>query len=309
MSQPELIITKLADLETEARNPRTSDLDTLSTEALVKALHDENITVLKAVEATLPYLSDLVNQTADRLILGGRLFYVGAGTSGRLGVLDASECPPTFGVDPGLVQGIIAGGDKALKKSVEGAEDLDDLGASDLHAAGITINDVVVGISASGRTPYVTGALHSAKTVGALTAAIVNVSNSEHSHHAAITLAAITGPESISGSTRMKAGTAQKLILNMLSTAVMVRLGKVYGNLMVDVRANNDKLRDRAIRIVTAATGSDHLAAERALADTNGRAKSAIVMLILDISPAEAESRLARAGGWVRRALELSDSD
>ena len=309
MHQAELIITKLADLETEARNPRTSDLDTLSTEVLIKALHDENLTVLKAVEATLLYLADLVDQTAERLILGGRLFYVGAGTSGRLGVLDASECPPTFGVDPGLIQGIIAGGDAALKKSVEGAEDLAALGASDLQAAGISINDVVVGISASGRTPYVTGALQAAKDVGALTAAIVNVSNSEHSHHAAITLAAITGPESISGSTRMKAGTAQKLILNILSTAVMVRMGKVYGNLMVDVRANNDKLRDRAVRIVTAATGADRDAAERALADTNGRAKSAIVMLILDISPSEADSRLARAGGWVRRALELNDTD
>lgn len=309
MSHPELIITKLADLETEARNPRTSDLDTLSTEVLVKALHDENLTVLKAVEEALVHLADLVDRTAERLILGGRLFYVGAGTSGRLGVLDASECPPTFGVDPELIQGIIAGGDKALKKSVEGAEDVAELGAADLRAVGVTINDVVVGISASGRTPYVTGALQEAKTVGALTAAIVNVSNSEHSHHASITLAAITGPESISGSTRMKAGTAQKLILNILSTAVMVRLGKVYGNLMVDVRANNDKLRDRAVRIVKAATGADQDAAERALAATNGRAKSAIVMLVLDISPTEAEDRLARAGGWVRHALEMNETD
>ncbi len=306
MTHSDLTITRLADLETEARNPRTADLDTLSTDMLVQALHEENLTVLKAVENTLPYLSELIDQTADRLILGGKLFYIGAGTSGRLGVLDASECPPTFGVDPSLVHGIIAGGDLALKQSVEGTEDMAERGDADIIEAGITINDVVVGISASGRTPYVSGALHAARSKGALTAAIVNVSNSEHSRFAAITLAAVTGPEAISGSTRMKAGTAQKLILNMLSTAVMVRLGKVYGNLMVDVRANNDKLRDRAVRIVTAATGADRSSAERALAETNGRAKSAIVMLLLDVSAAEADGRLARAGGWVRRALELN---
>ncbi len=294
----------LARLETETRNPRTAELDRLSTPDLVQALHAENYAVADAVAATLPQVTQVVDILAERLARGGRLFYVGAGTSGRLGVLDASECPPTFGVEPTLVQGLIAGGQTALTTSIEGAEDSRETGAQDLLARNASERDVVVGIAASGRTPYVIGALDAARVVGAATAAVVNVSDSELSRHADITLAAVTGPEALTGSTRLKAGTAQKLILNLLTTAAMVRLGKVYGNLMVDMRATNVKLRDRAARIVMAAAAVDREQAEAALAQCDWRCKTAIVMLRLGISAFEADRRLEATGGWVRAALE-----
>jgi N-acetylmuramic acid 6-phosphate etherase len=293
----------LARLETETRNPRTAELDRLSTAELVQTLHAENNTVADAVAATLPQVTLLVDILAERLARGGRLLYVGAGTSGRLGVLDASECPPTFGVEPTLVQGLIAGGATALTTSIEGAEDSRETGAQDLRERGVTERDVVVGIAASGRTPYVIGALDAARAVGAATAAVVNVSASELSLHADLTLAAVTGPEALTGSTRLKAGTAQKLILNLLTTAVMVRLGKVYGNLMVDMRATNVKLRARAARIVMAAAAVEREQAEAALAQCDWRCKTAIVMLRLGIPASEADQRLNTAGGWVRAAL------
>jgi N-acetylmuramic acid 6-phosphate etherase len=294
----------LARLETESRNPRTRELDRLPTAALVEALHAENYAVAEAVQAVLPQVAQVVDLLAERLGRGGRLFYVGAGTSGRLGVLDASECPPTFGVAPELVQGIIAGGETALTSSIEGAEDSPETGARDLEARGVTANDVVVGIAASGRTPYVIGALDAARQVGAVTVAVVNVSDSALSRHADITLAAVTGPEALTGSTRLKAGTAQKMILNLLTTAAMVRLGKVYDNLMVDLRATNSKLRDRAARIVMAAAETDRAAAEAALEQADWHAKTAIVMLRLGVSAAEASQRLQAANGWVRAAIE-----
>jgi N-acetylmuramic acid 6-phosphate etherase len=293
-----------ARLETEGRNPRTTELDRLSTTDLVRTLHAENYAVLEAVEAVLPKVAQVVDILTQRLGQGGRLFYVGAGTSGRLGVLDASECPPTFGVARDLVQGIIAGGQTALTASIEGAEDSPETGAQDLRARGVAGSDVVVGIAASGRTPYVVGALDAARQVGATAVAIVNVTDSTLARHADITLDAITGPEPLTGSTRLKAGTAQKLILNLLTTATMVRLGKVYGNLMVDVRATNSKLRDRAARIVMAASGSDRASAEQALQEAQGEAKTAIVMLKLGVPAPEAARRLQAAGGWVRTALE-----
>ncbi|HLV82081.1 MAG TPA: N-acetylmuramic acid 6-phosphate etherase [Chthonomonadaceae bacterium] len=293
----------LARLETEERNPRTMDLDRLATGELVEVLHAENAAVLTAVEAVLPQIAQVVDLLAERLGRGGRLFYVGAGTSGRLGVLDASECPPTFGVDKELVQGIIAGGTIALTTSVEGAEDDPAIGARDLRARGVGANDLVVGIASSGRTPYVLGALEAARRVGAVTVAIVNVTGAALSQHADITLAALTGPEPLTGSTRLKAGTAQKLILNLLTTATMVRLGKVYQNLMVDLRATNAKLRDRAARIVMAAAEVDRAAAEEALRQAGGHAKTAIVMLRLGIPAEEAARRLQAANGWVREAL------
>ncbi|HLK56835.1 MAG TPA: N-acetylmuramic acid 6-phosphate etherase [Chthonomonadaceae bacterium] len=300
MSKP---TENFARLETEGRNPRTQELDRLSTSELVATLHGENQAVLAAVEATLPQVAQVVDILAERMPRGGRLFYVGAGTSGRLGVLDASECPPTFGVAPDLVQGLIAGGEKALTRSIEGAEDSPEIGAQDLQARNVGANDVVVGIAASGRTPYVIGALNAARALGCVTVALVNVTDSALSHDADITLAAVTGPEPLTGSTRLKAGTAQKLILNLLTTAAMVRLGKVYGNLMVDVQATNAKLRDRAARIVMAAAEVERPEAEAALHQAEGSAKTAIVMLRLGVSSLEAAQRLEAAGGSVREAL------
>ncbi|MCS6776475.1 MAG: N-acetylmuramic acid 6-phosphate etherase [Chloroherpetonaceae bacterium] len=293
----------LAHLETEQRNPRTMDLDTLPPPALVAVLHAESRAAFDAVEAILPSIAQVVEVIAQRLSQGGRLFYVGAGTSGRLGVLDASECPPTFGVPADTVQGIIAGGHVALTTSIEGAEDRPESGAADLHARHVTAADVVVGIAASGRTPYVIGAMQAAREIGAFTVGVVNVTQPALASCADIVLSAVTGPEALTGSTRLKAGTAQKLILNLLTTAAMVRMGKVYSNLMVDVQATNTKLRDRAARIVMAATGVDRGAAEAALNRAGGHCKVAIVMLALGVSAEEAAYRLQVTGGWVRAAL------
>ncbi|MBY0358328.1 MAG: N-acetylmuramic acid 6-phosphate etherase [Candidatus Obscuribacterales bacterium] len=293
----------LSKLDTEQRNPRTQDLDMLSTADLVKALHTENHSVAAAIDPTLAEVAKLVDVIAERLKKGGRLIYVGAGTSGRLGVLDASECPPTFGVSPSMVQGLIAGGEKALVASIEGAEDNKEQGAHDLAAKNITEHDVVVGIAASGRTPYVIGALEHARAKGAATAAVVNASNSALAKHADFTLAAVTGAEPITGSTRMKAGTAQKLLLNLISTASMVKIGKVYGNLMVDVKATNEKLRNRAIRIVQQATGAAEEACEKALTEAGWHAKAAIVMLLLGTPADEAIKQLEKNNGHIRHTL------
>lgn len=293
----------LSSLETELRNPRTMELDTLPTSALVDTLHAENYAVADAVAATLPIVAQVVDILAERMARDGRLFYVGAGTSGRLGVLDASECPPTFGVSREMVQGIIAGGETALTTSIEGAEDSPEVGAADLRERNVTANDVIVGIAASGRTPYVIGALDAARQVGAIAVALVNVSQAQMRNHADLTIAAVTGPEALTGSTRLKAGTAQKMVLNLLTTAAMVRLGKVYGNLMVDVRATNVKLRDRAIRIVQAATTADRDQAQIALNVCEWHCKTAIVMLECNLSAPEATRRLQEANGWVRAAL------
>ncbi len=296
---------QLGSLETEERNSRTMNLDALSTADLVGALHAENETVAEAVRQTLPAISAAVDLIAAGLDNGGRLFYVGAGTSGRLGVLDASECPPTFGVPPEMVQGIIAGGTAALTTSIEGAEDSADQGAADLTGRGVRAGDVVVGIAASGRTPYVIGALTRARECGAVTIALVNVSNSALARCADITIAPVTGPEALTGSTRLKAGTAQKLVLNLLTTAAMVKLGKAYSNLMVDVRATNAKLRDRAVRIVIAATNADRDSVVAALDASDWSAKTSIVMLICGVGAIEARTRLDSAGGHVGEAIGL----
>jgi len=294
----------LADLETERRNPRTAELDTLPTDALVEALHAESFTVAEAVQKTLPQIVEAVEIVASRLSEGGRLFYVGAGTSGRLGVLDASECPPTFGVSRELVQGVIAGGLTALTTSIEGAEDSPEAGAQEMRERGITERDVVCGIAASGRTPYVIGALEEAKRVGAATLCVVNVPRSKLEDIADIAICAVTGAEALTGSTRLKAGTAQKMVLNLLTTATMVRLGKVYGNLMVDVRATNFKLRDRSVRIVMMATGVEKSRAETVLEQANWEVKTAIVMLAKGVGVSEARTLLSEAKGWVRGAVE-----
>lgn len=270
----------LAELTTEQQNPNTYNIDKMDTLSMLKVINDEDKKVALAVEQELPNIAEAVDLITQKIKNGGRLFYIGAGTSGRLGVLDASECPPTFGVSPHLVQGIIAGGVNALVYSVEGAEDNAARAISDLNERKFSSEDVLIGIAASGRTPYVVKALEHAKTINAATIALSCVENSEIAKIADIAITPVTGAEVITGSTRLKAGTATKLVLNMLTTATMIKMGKVYGNLMVDVQATNDKLRDRAIRIVKTATGCTEETATDALQKSNGSAKSAINLLV-----------------------------
>lgn len=290
-------------LPTEQPNPRTSDIDVLEPEALVARLHAEYHRVADALDPTLPQIARVVKEAAARLRTGGHIFYAGAGTSGRLGVLDASECPPTFGVDPSIVQGVIAGGDQALRNAAEGAEDDRVLGARDLADRGLRATDVVVAIAASGRTPYALGALDAAKAVGALAVALVNVPNSLMADVADLAIEAVTGPEPITGSTRMLAGTAQKMALNLISTATMVRMGKTLGNRMVDVRATNVKLRKRAVGIVMDVAGANEAKAQKALEECGWATRTAIVMLALNVDAATASARLSDAGGSLRAIL------
>ena len=292
----------LSFLTTEARNPRTTHIDQLSTLEMLTLIHQEDAAVATAVESQLPAIARAVDAIAERFAQGGRLFYIGAGTSGRLGVLDASECPPTFSVPPTLVQGLIAGGDAALRLSSEHSEDSLEEGASDLIAAGFAPTDTLVGIAASGRTPYVLGALIHAHSLGALTIGLSCVANSSVARNCDIAITPVTGPEVITGSTRMKAGTATKLVLNMLSTGVMVRTGAVYGNLMVNVKPTNDKLIDRAQRILMAATGCNRPTATHLLIEA-GSVKVAIAMHLLSLDRAAAVARLDRANGSLAKAL------
>jgi len=292
----------LASLTTEARNPRTTHIDELSTLEMLTLIHQEDAVVATAVESQLPAIARAVDAIAERFAQGGRLFYIGAGTSGRLGVLDASECPPTFSVPPSLVQALIAGGDAALRNSSEHSEDSAEEGKSNLTAAGFTASDTLVGIAASGRTPYVLGALIHAHSLGALTIGLSCVANSSVTRYSDIAITPVTGPEVITGSTRMKAGTATKLVLNMLSTGVMVRTGAVYGNLMVNVKPTNHKLIDRAQRILMAATGCDRPTATRLLIEA-GSVKVAIAMHQLALPRAAVEARLAAANGILAKAL------
>ena len=293
----------LSQLETEQRCPSTIMMDTLSTSSLLELLHNHSLNAFTAVQTVLPQLTYLVDEIVNRLSSSGRLFYVGAGTSGRLGVLDASECPPTFGVDPEMVQGIIAGGSKALTHAVEGAEDRPELGSESIDEYGITDKDVVIGLASSGRTPFVIGALLRAKEKGAYTAAVVNVSKSPLSHIVHLTVHAITGPEALTGSTRLNAGTAQKLILNLITTGTMIKLGKVYENLMVDVHATNYKLKDRAARIVKEATSIDLNFALEALLKADGDCKTAIVMIMNNTGPEEAREQISKNAGNIRNAI------
>jgi N-acetylmuramic acid 6-phosphate etherase len=293
----------LASLLTEARNPASEHLDRLSTLEMLTLINAEDATVASAVHAELPAIAKAVDAIAERFTRGGRLFYIGAGTSGRLGVLDASECPPTFSVDAGLVQGLIAGGDRALRLSSEHSEDSREEGAADLKAAGFGELDTLVGIAASGRTPYVLGAVDYAKTLGSLTVGLSCVPNSALAQAAEIAITPATGPEVLTGSTRLKAGTATKLVLNMISTGVMVRSGATFGNLMVNVRPTNAKLVDRAQRIISAATGCDLATAARLLADSGNNVKTAIVMQKLSLDRADAEARLATTRGVLSAAL------
>jgi N-acetylmuramic acid 6-phosphate etherase len=289
----------LASLLTEARNPLTEHIDELPTLDMLHLISDEDRKVVAAVTATIPDVAKAIDAIATRFNQGGRLFYIGAGTSGRLGVLDASEIPPTFSVPPTLVQGLIAGGDSALRKSSESSEDSPEQGAADLIAAGFgtstsgnVVQDTLVGIAASGRTPYVLGALAHARKIGALTIAIACVPNSPIAEAADIAITPLSGPEVITGSTRLKAGTATKLVLNMLSTGVMIKTGAIYGNLMVNLQPTNAKLVDRAQRIIMAATGIDQPTAAELL-KKSGSVKTAIVMQKLNVDRPTAEAALS----------------
>jgi N-acetylmuramic acid 6-phosphate etherase len=294
----------LGGLATEARNPVSEELDRLSTIDMLRVINAADREVAQAVEAEMANIAQAVDAIATRIEQAGRLFYIGAGTSGRLGVLDASECPPTFGVSADLIQGIMAGGDSALRTSVEGAEDDAALGAHDLQKAGLKARDALVGIAASGRTPYVLGAIAYARSLGALTIGLSCVAKSALASAAEIAITPATGAEVLTGSTRLKAGTATKLVLNMLSTGVMVRTGYVYGNLMVNMEMTNAKLADRARRMVSTITGLEPEAAARLLEEA-GSVKCAVVMSKFGTSRTAAEERLHRAGGNLRAALSL----
>ncbi|MFE9307658.1 N-acetylmuramic acid 6-phosphate etherase [Streptomyces sp. NPDC006706] len=296
--------TELESLTTEAFRPELAEIDRLPTLEIARLMNAEDTTVPAAVAQRLPQIAAAIDAVAERMARGGRLVYAGAGTAGRLGVLDASECPPTFNTRPSQVVGLIAGGPPAMVTSVEGAEDSKELAAEALDALGLTPDDTVVGVSASGRTPYAIGAVEHARALGALTIGLSCNANSALAAAAEHGIEVVVGPELLTGSTRLKAGTAQKLVLNMLSTITMIRLGKTYGNLMVDVRASNDKLRARSRRIVALATGAADEEIERALTATDGEVKTAILTLLAGTDAATATRLLQQSDGRLRTALE-----
>ncbi|MFJ8312154.1 MULTISPECIES: N-acetylmuramic acid 6-phosphate etherase [unclassified Streptomyces] len=297
---------QLATLTTEAFRPELAEIDQLPTAEIARIMNGEDATVPAAVAERLPAIAAAIDATAARMARGGRLVYAGAGTAGRLGVLDASECPPTFNTDPSEVVGLIAGGPSALVKAVEGAEDSQQLAAEDLDALRLTGLDTVVGISASGRTPYAIGAVEHARSLGALTIGLSCNAGSALAAAAEHGIEIVVGPELLTGSTRLKSGTAQKLVLNMISTITMIRLGKTYGNLMVDVRASNAKLRARSRRIVALATGADDTEIEAALAATDGEVKNAILVILGGVGGSTAARLLNETGGHLRTALDAA---
>jgi len=303
MSERDLI-SELDELVSESRNPRTTDIDVLPTADVLRRINDEDKQVAFAVEKVIPEIDAAVERIVAAFGKGGRLVYVGSGTSGRIGVLDASECPPTFRVPEGMVIGLIAGGVHALTHSIEGAEDDAEAGRHALEKIALAPDDVVVGIAASGTTPFVAGALTYAREIGATTIALACNPSPIIAKIADIAILPVVGPEVLTGSTRMKAGTAEKLVLNMLSTASMIRIGKSYQNLMVDLHAGNEKLIARSIRIVMAATGAAREDAEAALERTGKEVKLAILTLLTGMSPAAARDALQDAGGFLRKAIE-----
>jgi N-acetylmuramic acid 6-phosphate etherase len=294
---------ELGGLTTETVDSSMNDLDLRSTRALVTAMNEQDALVPAAIASVVPAIADAVDRIAERMCRGGRLIYVGAGTSGRLGVLDASECPPTFGVDPSLVIGVIAGGNQALTAAVEAAEDSADQGRAAVSDLGLSADDTVVGIAASGRTPFVIGALQRAAEAQSLTIALACNAGSAIGDIADIAIEVVVGPEFIAGSTRLKAGTAQKLVLNMLSTLTMVRLGKTYGNVMIDLKVTNEKLHVRAQRTVMTVTGCGLAEATSAVEQAGGSVKVATLMLLAGTDAREAERRLVSHGGVLRAAL------
>ncbi|OON72303.1 N-acetylmuramic acid 6-phosphate etherase [Streptomyces tsukubensis] len=301
---------QLDTLTTEAFRPELAEIDMLSTEEIARTMNGEDATVPAAVAARVPEIAAAIDATAERMARGGRLVYAGAGSAGRTGVMDASECPPTFNTAPGQVVGLIAGGPSAMVTSVEGAEDSKELAAADLDALGLTSDDVVVGVSASGRTPYAIGAVeHARHTYGALTIGLSCNAGSALAAAADHGIEVVVGPELLTGSTRLKSGTAQKLVLNMISTITMIRLGKTYGNLMVDVRASNEKLRARSRRIVALATGADDDEVEAALTATGGEVKNAILVVLGGVDGATSARLLDESRGGLRAALTAARAE
>ena len=297
------LFAELQTLSTEKRNPRSTHIDTAPIPEILEIIHREDQLAVDAVTPELPYVAQAVELVEHAFRNGGRLFYAGAGTSGRLGVLDAAECPPTFGSDPELVQGLMAGGEAAMFKAQEGAEDHESNGADDVDAAGVTERDVVCGIAASLRTPYAIGAVKRARQLGAKTLFVTCNPRSKFNLDVDVAMCADVGPEVIMGSTRMKSGTATKLILNMLSTATFIRLGKVYENMMVDLQMTNQKLVERSKRIVMMATGVDYDEATATLERAGGHVKTALVMILADVDAAAARERIDAGGGFVRHAI------
>ena len=303
------LLAQLNSIVSEGRNPNTMDIDLLPTEAILRRINREDAQVAPAVATQVPMIAQAVDCIVPRLANGGRLFYIGAGTSGRLGILDAVECRPTFSVPDDLVQGIIAGGEPAIQFAVEGAEDDRVAGVADVQAQQLSAQDVLVGLSASGRTPYVVAALEYANSIGCPTVAVTCNADSAMMQVAQIGICPVVGPEALTGSTRLKSGTAQKLVLNMLSTASMIRLGKTYENLMVDVNASNEKLRARAIRIVMQATECSREAAETALKAADNSAKLAILMILTATDATTARTLLERNAGFLRQAAEQANGE
>ena len=300
----ENLLQTLSTLITEQRNPNSMHVDSLSALEIVQLMNEEDKQVPLAIEKCLPLIAQAVERIVAAFQQDGRLVYIGAGTSGRLGVLDASECPPTFGVSPEMVKGIIAGGERALRHPIEGAEDSKAQAVVDLQTIHFSSKDVLVGIAASGRTPYVIGALEYAKSLGSVTASIASNPNSAMANIVDIAIDTVVGPEVLTGSSRLKSGTAQKLVLNMLTTASMILMGKCYQNLMVDVQASNEKLKARAIRIVMQATDCDKALAEETLKQADQNAKLAIMMILSGLDRAQAEALLEKHQGKLQLALK-----
>ena len=300
----ENLLQTLSTLITEQRNLNSMNVDSLSALEIVQLMNEEDKQVPLAIEKCLPQIAQAVERIVAAFQQGGRLVYIGAGTSGRLGVLDASECPPTFGVSPEMVKGIIAGGERALRHPIEGAEDSKAQAVVDLQTIQFSSKDVLVGIAASGRTPYVIGALEYAKSLGSVTVSIASNPNSAMANIVDIAIDTVVGPEVLTGSSRLKSGTAQKLVLNMLTTASMILMGKCYQNLMVDVQASNEKLKARAIRIVMQATDCDKILAEETLKQADQNAKLAIMMILSGLDRAQAETLLEKHHGKLQLALK-----
>ena len=300
----ENLLQTLSTLITEQRNPNSMHVDSLSALEIVQLMNEEDKQVPLAIEKCLPQIAQAVECIVAAFQQGGRLVYIGAGTSGRLGVLDASECPPTFGVSPEMVKGIIAGGERALRHPIEGAEDSKAQAVADLQTIQFSSKDVLVGIAASGRTPYVIGALEYAESLGSVTVSIASNPNSAMANIVDIAIDTVVGPEVLTGSSRLKSGTAQKLVLNMLTTASMILMGKCYQNLMVDVQASNEKLKARAIRIVMQATDCDKALAEETLKQADQNAKLAIMMILSGLDRAQAEALLEKHQGKLQLALK-----
>ncbi len=308
MAKQAALVDELKNISTEGQNPNTLDIDMLDSIGILKKINSEDQKVAGIVEQLLPQIAKAVDLIVDAFSVGGRLIYIGAGTSGRLGVLDSVECPPTFSVSSEQVLGILAGGAGAMYKAVEGAEDNKQMAIDDLNAVHLNSKDILVGIAASGRTPYVISAMAFAKKLGAKVIGISCSANSLYVQHSDIDICAVVGAEALTGSTRMKSGTAQKLILNMLSTASMIRSGKSYKNLMIDVNASNEKLYARAVRIVMQATECDFTTAEKALANANNQTKLASLMVLTGLDAHQAELALDDNKGFLRKAIEQQGS-